>query len=109
MFFLSRLFDRKAKKRASSSNRSLKYRPSLEALEGRDAPATVLPSTMYFDFVTSSSPLAPGYTRASLAAYTDTKGYGWSSTSGMGATNRSASDPLTRDFHYGTDKTFRVN
>src|SRR5207245_1196579 len=44
-----------------------------------------------------------------LVAYTAERGYGWDSVKGMGWRDRQTADPLTRDFHWGTDNTFEVN
>ena len=66
-----------------------------------------------FDFGTSSSPVESGFTRVPVVAYSAARGWGWDSTSGLSATDRRTGDvdapDLTRDFHSGRDKTFRVN
>ena len=66
-----------------------------------------------FDFGTSSSPVEPGFTRATVVMYSAARGWGWDSTSGISATDRRIGDAdtpdLTRDFHSGRDKMFRVN
>jgi parallel beta-helix repeat protein len=77
---------------------------TLEALEAREVPAVFA-----FDFDTSSSPVAAGYTHVPLVAFTPSTGFGWLSVSGMQAVNRSTADPLTTDLHLGTDSTFLAN
>lgn len=66
-----------------------------------------------FDFGTTSSPVAAGFTRATVVAFDETRGWGWNTRSGVGAISRSTGDAVTpdvtRDFHYGRDNTFKVN
>src|SRR4051794_38296630 len=66
----------------------------LETLEAREVPATFA-----FDFDTATTTAAPGYTHVPLTTYTPSVGYGWQSTSGMQAVNRSTGNPLTSDLH----------
>ena len=48
-----------------------------------------------------------------VVAYSAARGWGWSTSSGIGAIDRRVGDAavpaVTRDFHYGRDNTFRVN
>lgn len=66
-----------------------------------------------FDFGTTSSSVAAGFTRATVVAFDATRGWGWETRSGVGAVNRSTGDAInpdvTRDFHYARDNTFKVN
>src|SRR6516225_365867 len=64
---------------------------------------------LHLDFGTADSPVAPGYVGVPLVAYNSTLGYGWASTAGLGALDRHTADPLTTDFHYGSNGTFLVN
>jgi hypothetical protein len=63
----------------------------------------------FFDFGTSSSPVAAGYTRVTdNTNFSTSLGYGW--VSGIvKSRDRGTSDPLTRDFNYTTGATFGVN
>ena len=66
-----------------------------------------------FDFGTTSSPVAAGFTRATVVAFDEARGWGWASRSGIGAVNRGTGDAInpdvTRDFHSARDNTFKVN
>jgi PKD repeat protein len=75
-----------------------------ELLEDR-----LLLSGYYYDFGTSSSPVALGYTGVPVVAYSSTLGYGWSNTSRITAVDTGVGSALTRDFHAGADGTFLVN
>jgi len=62
-----------------------------------------------FDFGTSVSPLAAGYTRVTAATtYNATLGYGWTSGAIQEYDRQTGSD-LERDFNYTADGTFEVN
>ncbi len=63
---------------------------------------------LHFDFGSRSSPLAPGYTRVPLVAYSAIRGFGWANIPGMFWRDRGTPDPLTRDEHLGKDSTFEV-
>src|SRR5262245_47803902 len=80
----------------------------LEQLESRD-----LLSAYHLDFGTVNngvpSPVAPGYVGVALTAYSPSVGYGWDNLTGLSATDRGTSDPLTRDFHSGPDGTFLID
>jgi hypothetical protein len=68
------------------------------------------PSSNQFDFGTSSSPVASGYTRISETTAYSSGGYGWTSTSGLESRDRGTpSDDLKRDFvmHASAARTFR--
>ncbi len=67
----------------------------------------ISPST--FDFGTSTSPVATGYTRVSPAsAYSTDAGFGW--VSGViGSRDRLVGGNLTRDFNFTTDGTFQTD
>jgi hypothetical protein len=67
------------------------------------------PTGWHFDFGTTVSPVATGYTGTSLLTFTSATGYGWASTSGLTARDRGTTNPLTRDFVSGSDGTFLVN
>ena len=65
-----------------------------------------------FDFGTSSSPVASGYTQVTEATAFSSGGFGWTSTSGLESRDRSAlADDLKRDFvmHSSAARTFRVD
>jgi PKD repeat protein len=81
----------------------------VEDLEKRELLATTLTAPLHYDFGTTTSPVATGYTGVSLLAYTDTLGYGWQSLSGLSAVDRNTSNALTTDFVRGSDGTFLVN
>ena len=103
-----RLRTRLKRVRHSRSLESATCSRGVESLEQRQ----VL-SGSKFDFGTGSSPVELGFTRAPVVAYTAARGWGWSTTAGIGAINRgvgNANSPaMTRDFHYGRNNTFRVN
>ncbi len=88
--------------------RVLSGRLRLEELETRTVPTTVA-TPLSLDFGTTTSAVAPGYVGVPLVAYTSARGYGWNSLSGMSASDRGTSNPLTSDFHRGTDSTFMVD
>jgi parallel beta-helix repeat protein len=88
---------------------SRRWRPRVEELEGRIVPTTVLQPPLHFDFGTSQTPVAPGYTGVSLVGYSTGRGYGWRSLTGLVATDRGTADPLTRDQVQGPSGTFLVN
>jgi PKD repeat protein len=102
-----------ARRRAAQGHRpslDAHLRPWVEGLEKRELLATtVLAAPQHFDFGTSTSPVASGYTGVSLTAYTNALGYGWKSLSGLSAVNRNTSNALTTDFISGKDGTFLVN
>lgn len=89
--------------------RSQRRRPILEALEDRCVPATTSPISLLYDFGTAKSPVASGATQVKLTSFSQTQGFGWASLSGLSATDRGTSNPLTRDFHQGGDGRFVVN
>jgi hypothetical protein len=82
---------------------------SVEALEPRELPATILAAPLHYDFGTTMSPVASGQTGAALVAYTDTLGYGWQSLAGLSAMDRHTSNALTNDCVSGGNGTFLVN
>jgi PKD repeat protein len=86
-----------------------RFRPCLEQLEGRALPSTSLAVPLHFDFGTSSSAVAPGYTGVSLVPYSSSQGYGWQSLTGLSALDRGTSNPLTSDFVQASSATFLVN
>jgi hypothetical protein len=58
-----------------------------------------LPTGGRFDFGTSTSPVASGYTQVSpVTSYSVLTGYGWSSTAGLDSRDRGTPDDLKRDF-----------
>ena len=62
-----------------------------------------------FDFGTSSSPLAPGYTQISENdAYDARLGHGWTA-GGIASTSRTGPDDLRRDLNRTNDGTFAVD
>jgi fibronectin type 3 domain-containing protein len=63
----------------------------------------------HFDFGGALTPVATGYVGVSPLAYNATLGYGWASPLAVSWTDRSTSNALTRDFHWGVDATFLVN
>src|SRR5438105_3974591 len=93
-----------------NGRRVARVRPRLrvELLEDRRLMATGATSFL-FDFGTAVSPVAPGAIAVvPKTLYGPALGYGWA-TSPAGATDRGTSDPLTRDFNYGTANTFQVD
>ena len=93
------------------SRRAAKKRCNLhvEELEKRELLATTLGLPIHFDFGTATSPVAIGDVGISPVAYTLSRGYGWSSLSGISAYDRGTVDLLTRDFNAGHNGTFLVN
>jgi PKD repeat protein len=77
---------------------------SVEPLEER-----ALPSAWHFDFGTTTSPAAPGYTAVAVQPYDPALGYGWQSVSGVTAVDRGTSDPLARDFHQAHEAVFQAD
>jgi PKD repeat protein len=69
----------------------------------------LLLSGYHYDFGTTTSPVASGYTGVPVVAYSSTQGYGWSDTSGITAVDTGTGTALTRDFHQGMDGTFLVD
>ncbi len=68
------------------------------------------PSAGRFDFGTSTSPVAAGYTQVTSATtYSTTRGYGWQSGTIADRDYTTLSDALTRDFNYTTQGTFAVD
>lgn len=69
------------------------------------------PSTSKFDFGTSTSALASGYTRVTETSSFTAGGYGWTSTAGLESRDRSGpADDLKRDFvmHSSAARSFKV-
>src|SRR5262249_49590167 len=66
-------------------------------------------TSMEFDFGTTVCPVAAGYVGVSLLAYNSSTGYGWASVKPLSARDRGTTNPLTRDFVYGTNGTFLSN
>ncbi len=93
----------------SLRSRTRSCRPRVVELEGRDLPSTVWTPPLHFDFGTTQSPVAAGYTGVSTTSYGNHLGYGWQSLSGLVARDRGTSDPLTRDMVLGPSGTFLVN
>ncbi len=54
------------------------------------------------DFGTGTSPLASGWTRATVTLYTAARGHGWASKTGIVAVYNKDLDPLAADFHRGS-------
>ncbi len=71
------------------------------------------PSTPYsYDFGTSSSPVASGYTRVTETTGYFSGGYGWTDTSSLNSRDRGAPDDLRRDLvqnDSSSARTFRVD
>ena len=88
------------RKRVAAARRKNALR--IEELEQREVPAT----TLSFDFGPATAPVAPGYTGASVIAYSTSNHFGWQSTTGLTATVRTASNPLSADFISGGNGTF---
>ena len=64
---------------------------------------------LHWDFGTSSSPLATGYTRVTEATkYSGALGYGWQSSS-IASRDRGTGTDLTRDFNFTSNGTFAVD
>mgnify|MGYP000938543954 CR=1 FL=1 len=66
-------------------------------------------SGYHFDFGTATSSRANDYTRVEPVGYSESRGYGWASPSNVSAVNRDFGDALGRDFHKGTDNTFKLD
>jgi len=82
------------------------------ARSGGTPPPPPPPSSTKFDFGTSTSALASGYTRVTETSSFTSGGYGWTSTSGLESRDRSGpSDDLKRDFvmHSSAARTFKVS
>lgn len=92
------------KKRTPSKKRHL----SLEHLEGRELLST---TSVLFDFGTSTSPLATGYTRVPLINYSVSQGFGWDPNmkQGLREFDSGGLNNLTRDGHQGTKAAFLVD
>ena len=69
----------------------------------------LLMTSYHFDFGTSTSPCASGYTAVPIVAYNPQLGYGWSNTSGISAIDRGTGNNLTRAFQTGSNGTFEVS
>jgi FtsP/CotA-like multicopper oxidase with cupredoxin domain/fibronectin type 3 domain-containing protein len=69
------------------------------------------PTTLKFDFGTSTSPVQSGYTRVTdSTVYSAGLGYGWSGTSGIGSRDRGAPDSLRRDLVFSSsNRIFKVD
>jgi hypothetical protein len=66
-------------------------------------------SSYQFDFGTSSSPLATGYTRVTAGtAFSTSTGYGWTSGN-LAERDRGTGSSTNRDFVFSSDATFAVN
>lgn len=108
MPFLERLRSALRARRAPRPKSSpRRFRPGLEALEGRELPAVALP--IHLDFDTTASPVASGYQSVRVAPYSASQGFGWQSITGIAHMDRGGTDLLDRDFHYGKDGTFLVD
>ena len=78
----------------------------------RAGPTPPAPYARNFDFGTSTSPLATGYTRVTQATRYTAGAFGWTNTSGLTAVDRSSqSDALKRDFVTSSSaaRTFNVD
>ncbi len=78
-------------------------------INGDYVPPNPLTPTHYFDFGTTTSPVAAGYTQVSNESfYTSGIGYGWTSHRGLPQpVDRGTGTDVTRDFDYGLTFTFR--
>jgi len=69
----------------------------------------VRPRRLAFDFGSSTSPVAEGFTRVTPSAgYSGAAGYGWL-TGAVTGRERAAGDALVRDFHFTVNATFAVD
>lgn len=90
------------------------YQVSLTATDQAGTAATTtqtitVDQAYQFDFGTSTSPVASGFTQVTDATkYSAPQGYGWSAGS-IGSRDMGSGDDLTRDFNYTTDGTFAVD
>ena len=78
----------------------------------RAGPVPPAPYARNFDFGTSASLLATGYTRVTEATLYTTGAFGWTNTSGLESRDRSSqSDALKRDFVMSSSaaRTFKVD
>ena len=78
----------------------------------RAGPTPPAPYARNFDFGTSTSPLATGYTRVTQATSYTAGAFGWTNTSGLKSVDRSSqSDALKRDFVMSSSaaRTFNVD
>jgi fibronectin type 3 domain-containing protein len=93
----------------AGGDRALWSNPSIVRI-GPPAPP---PSTgTKFDFGTSSSPVAPGYTKVTETTTYSSGNFGWTSATGLESRDRNTqSDPLKRDFNMSSLNagTFRVD
>src|SRR5438094_1562702 len=90
--------------RRALGKRAKTHRLSLELLEERN-----LLSPTQFDFGTTTSPVAAGYTQVTPATtYSAAQGYGWQNGV-IQADDRVTGTDLTRDFNFTTLGTFAVD
>ena len=83
-------------------------RLTVEVLESRHLLA-VAPYEAHFDFGTSSSPVAPGFTRiVESTRYSDTESYGWADGT-IFSRDRRIGSALERDLNFTRDGTFVVD
>ena len=77
-------------------------------IDAQAATAFVEGALERFDFGDSGSPVESGYTRVTKSTlYSESLGFGWSSTAGLNARDRGAPDNLRRDFVFSSaDQTF---
>jgi PKD repeat protein len=64
---------------------------------------------LHFEFASENSTVAAGYTKVPVVNYTVTRGYGWSSITGIGWRDWNTSNPLTSNFESSADATFLVD
>ena len=83
----------------------------ITALDIQPGSAPSLPTSAAFDFGTSGSPVASGYTQVTESTlYSVGTGYGWTSTSGLISRDRTTPDDLKRDVVLGdSEHTFNVD
>jgi hypothetical protein len=83
-------------------------RPSLQQLEAR----WLLSTTAYLSFGPTGT-VVTGYTSVDLSPYTATRGYGWTTATGLSTVQRSGPDALHQKFVQGASDgsaaTFRIN
>jgi len=77
---------------------------------GTEISIAAAPTTIaQFDFGTSTSPVAAGYTRMTYSdVYTSATGYGWLAAAG-GGYDRTTGDSLLRDYNWAPEATFLCN
>lgn len=95
---------------SASGDRALWSNPAI--VRAGSPPPPPPPSGYKFDFGTSTSPVASGYSKVTEATAYTSGGFGWTDTSGLESRDRNSSgDDLKRDFvmNSSSPRTFKVD